>query len=88
MSVATKDLSIMTLREMFGKTVEFRVEGVGKQIREAAEAKYVKTYKECEDAGDSYPLCPETEAEIKKEFTDEYIYYRGFQDGVRLSSMF
>jgi sarcosine oxidase delta subunit len=84
MSVATED--VRSLKEMFGKAVEIRVENVSKQVREVAEAAYTKAYKECEAAGDSLLSSEEDEAEVKQEFTDQFIYYRGFRDGVRLSA--
>ena len=84
MSVALEaSQPIMSIREMVGKAVEIRVENVTKQIREKAEAEYAKIFKECEDAGHK-PLCPEDEAEIKRDMINQYLYYRGYCDGMHL----
>ncbi len=77
---------VMSIREVIGKAVEIRVKNVTKQIRVAANAAYAKAYKECEVAGNSRPLSPEEEAEVKEDFTDQYIYYTGYRDGIVLSA--
>ncbi len=86
MSGAEDKREFMPIDELFGNAVELRVTMQSKHISQAAEKEYIEAYKYLLEE-DQIPLPHDEteakkEAEVMKDFTDQYIYRRGFHDGI------